>query len=332
MVQITDSQGTVQYSISTELHTFLMRCQQKIMEEDSMVLGILWGGVGCGKSVTAQHWGYVIDKTLENNISRVCFDKQEFIDAVKTCRKQVIIADEGISLFFSRASMTKDGRLISELMAQIRQKNLIVLVCVPDLLSMDGMLLNMANFVAYVWETNFKVHDKNVLFKGNVELYPELKGVEHYKTKIVEYLKKKKRTPLKFLYKPEPFLIEKGNPMGETYSPAWYPCGEEEYKMKKEEILNKYKSTDEKVSKPKVTRKEEDMKELQELVYQELQKNPNLSTWKLAIMLNRTREKVAKARYSLENKGVIGDFGTSIISSFGTVRSSEELKRLERVK
>jgi len=233
MVMINDK-----FSISEDLYDFLMRCKEKMFEEDSMVLGILWGDVGSGKSLKAQHMGYVIDTELD--IDRVAFDKEEFIRAIIKNRQKVIVGDEGISLFFSRASMTKEGRLISELMDQIRQKNLCIIICVPKLLSLDWSILESANFVGYVWESKKEINGKRRTIKGNLALYPKFVDKD-YKMEIIDYLKIKKRSlAKKYRSRPEPFLTQPGEPIGKSFKKPFYPVGEYKYRTKKEAILDKY--------------------------------------------------------------------------------------------
>ena len=238
MVMIKDKKGIERFSLSTKLNDMIIRIKEKIINEDSMVIGILFGGVGGGKSIRAQHIGYAIDSTLDN-LDRVAFNKDDFIQAVLKSKKQVVIGDEGIALFFSRGSMTKEGRLIVELMAQCRQKNLCVLICVPELLSVDWLILNSANFVAYVWEDRKEINGKTVTIKGNMAIYPNLPR-HNYKSQIIHYLKSKRRSPHIRIKRPLPYLLEPGNPIGDTFKKVWYPVGEEGYKAKKESILKKY--------------------------------------------------------------------------------------------
>jgi len=240
MVMITDKKGIERFSLSTRLFKVTERIQEKIYKEDSMVLGILWGGVGGGKSVKAQHIGYVINKNKKLDINKVAFDKDEFIEAVLNSRKEVVIGDEGIALFFSRGSMSREGRLMAELMAQCRQKNLCIIICVPELLSIDYLILQSANFVGYVWESKKEINDKPVTIKGNLALYPAIVG-DDYKMKIVHYLRTKKRNPHAKIFRPTPYLTQPGNPIGKTFKKVWYPVGEEAYRKKKESILEKYR-------------------------------------------------------------------------------------------
>jgi len=250
-MRIKDYKGRNKLSVSSDLHEFLMRCREKILEEDSMVLGILWGEVGSGKSLKAQHMGVVVDPTLDKgidkkSIERIGFDHEEFIDAVIKYRQSAVIGDEGITLFFSRKVMTKEGRLISELMNQIRQKNLFVIICVPNLLTIDATILESANFVGYVWESTKEIGGREVKLKGNLALYPKLDG-DNSKDRIIQHLKIKKSKPNYYKSPPEPFLREPGNPIGETFKKPWYPVGQKKYLEKKESILIKYKEKEEKI-------------------------------------------------------------------------------------
>lgn len=249
MVMIKDSKGDERFSMSQELYDICHRFKEKMLKDDSMVLGIFWGSPGCGKSIAAQHWGYVVDSTLEGKDERVCFDKDEFIKAIIANKQKVVVGDEGISLFFRRNSMTKEGRLMSELMDQIRQKNLCVFICVPKLLTIDSTVLELANFVAYVWETRETSAKGTRTIKGNVAFYPQTKGVP-YKTIIVEYLKKKARSPLKKMVRPKPLHFEPGNPVGKV----WYPAGKEKYLEKKDSILKKYEEGEKKIKEKRIHR------------------------------------------------------------------------------
>jgi len=239
MVFIGNSETKEGFSASTVLFTLINRCKKKILEEDSMVLGILFGKVGCGKSVRAMQIGWAIDPTM-TSANRICFNKDEFAETVINNRKCSIIGDEGISLFFSRSGMTKEGRLMAELMAQIRQRNLCVFICVPNLLSMDAMVLEMADFVAEVSEHSQVINNKKEQFKGNIAFFPEL-GKNSYKTRIIHYLKAKRGNPNAKIQRPFPYFTEKGSIIGETHRKPFYPVPEDQYRQKKEGILEKYR-------------------------------------------------------------------------------------------
>jgi hypothetical protein len=298
MVMIKCKEGIERYSLSKPINMLAERCKQKIHEEDSQVLGIIYGGVGSGKSVFAQHFGHAIDKDLD--VTRVCFNKQEFIDAILNSRKRVIIADEGISIFFSRASMTKEGRLISELMAQIRQKNLCVFICVPEPLSVDWLILKEANFLCEVFEEAIDLNGRKVKTKGSVFLYPEISGTP-FKTRMLHYLKSKRSNPLRRNRKPTPPITQKGNPIGETFKKPWYPVGEEAYRKKKEAVLEKYKVKD------KTSQEEEGRKPIRslkkdfmmELISTMIKNNPSITYTEIAKLTGYSRQRVSELHKSV---------------------------------
>jgi len=253
MVMIKDNKGIERYSLSTETFNFLNRAREKIENEDAQVLGIIWGNVGCGKSLLAQKLAFAVDPTL--SIDRVCFDKNEFVEAVIHSKKKAIIADEGISMFFSRAAMTKDARLMQELMAQIRQKNLMVLICVPNLLTVDSLILDAANFVIRCWEEKKEINGRLVQTKGNASVFIEMPG-DPYKSKVIHYLKNKRSNFRQRMRPPQPLFYIPGNPIGESFSKPWYPVDEKDYRIKKESILEKYQLKNNPVNSSKSSKKE----------------------------------------------------------------------------
>jgi len=111
---------------------------------------------------------------------------------------------------------------------------------VPELLSIDWLILQAANFVGYVWESKKVINGRPITIKGNLALYPAIVGAD-YKMKIIHYLRTKKRNPHAKIFKPTPFFTEAGNPIGKTFKKVWYPVGEEAYRKKKESILRKYR-------------------------------------------------------------------------------------------
>tara|TARA_R100000656_G_scaffold114808_1_gene87292 strand:- start:1330 stop:2244 length:915 start_codon:yes stop_codon:yes gene_type:complete len=289
MVMIKDENGIERFSLTSDLCDLIEQIKKKINEDDSQFLGIIWGDVGSGKSLWAQHFGYAIDPTITED--RICFDKTELIDAIIKYRNKVIIADEGIAIFFSRASMTKEGRLVSELMAQIRQKNLCILVCVPEILTMDWTILKAANMAVYVWENKKEINGRKVTIKGNAAVYPEIPG-HPFKSHIVNFLKRKKNNPYAKIYRPTPWITCPGNPKGETFKDPWYPIGEEVYREKKEAVLKKYiNKKDSKLNKTDI-RQEAQI----EFIRRIIGKNPNKSDSELAEMVGYSRQRVAQLR------------------------------------
>lgn len=228
------------FPISEKLYKFILRCKAKITYEDTFIVGILWGGVGGGKSVRAQQFAYITNGEGKTTLDMISFDKDEFVKSILKNRLKCLIPDEGIAIIFSRSAMSKHGRLMIELLAQSRQKNLILIFCIPDVLSVDSYVLNMANFIGYVWESRKEINGRMVTIKGNMSLFPMFRQ-NNYKARMLQYLKIRKSNPLIKAKPPQPYLIESGSPYGEGFKPAFYVVPEIEYKAKKESILDKYR-------------------------------------------------------------------------------------------
>lgn len=239
VIQLEAARPGLPFAMSKRLYDFIIKCREKILNDDRLVIGILYGDVGSGKSVRGQEFAYIVsgDKIT---IDKIAFNKDEFVKAVLMSRQEAIIGDEGISIFFSRGAMTKEGRLMAELMGQCRQKNLMIIVCIPDILSVDSMVLGMSNFVAHVWESRKEINGRRVTIKGNMALYPHFRS-NSFRDRLVSYLRIKKSNPLAKIKKPAPYLLEAGQPFGPGFKGAFYCVDEQAYKEKKESILNKYK-------------------------------------------------------------------------------------------
>jgi len=291
MVMIKDEYGNDRFSLSKDVYNLTQVIKNKINNDDSQFLAIISGGVGSGKSLFAQWIGYAIDPTI--SADRICFSKKEFIDAVLKYKQKVIIADEGISIFFSRASMTKEGRLVSELMAQIRQKNLCILICVPEILTMDWTVIKATNMAVHVWESKKKINNRLVTIKGNAAIYPDIPG-SLFKTKIVNYIRKKRNNPFAKVYRPNPWCTQPGTPKGEGFKEPWYPIGEEVYRQKKEDVLQKYREPDKK--EPKINAQTQKKLEIQQLILNAKGKYPDLSDEMIAKVLGYSRERVGFLR------------------------------------
>jgi ABC-type dipeptide/oligopeptide/nickel transport system ATPase component len=234
-----ESEKPLPFAMSKRLLSFVLKAKDKILNDDRLVIGIIYGDVGSGKSVRAHEITYIVsgDKVT---LDKIAFNKDEFVKAILMARQEAIIGDEGISIFFSRGAMTKEGRLMAELMGQCRQKNLMILVCIPDILSVDSMVLGMSNFVCHVWESRKEINGRRVTIKGNLALYPHFRN-NSFRDRLLAYLRIKKSNPLAKIKKPSPYILEAGQPYGEGFKGAFYCVDEKAYKEKKESILNKYK-------------------------------------------------------------------------------------------
>ena len=306
---IKDKDGVERYSLTSDQAGLVEVIKGKINRDDDMVLGIVFGPVGGGKSVWAQQMAHAVDPTID--IDRVCFDKGAFIRAAVNNKKKAMVGDEGITLFHSKSVMTKEGREMSELMAQIRGNNLFVLVCVPLLLTIDSTVLEHANFVAYVWESKKEINGRKVTVKGNMAVYPKLDG-DNFQDRIVKYLKIKKRFQNKFTRMPDPWCRVPGNPIGPTFKKAWYPVGEEAYLDKKVSILKKYEKVEEKEKeKPKQLTRTIKKEAIIDVILNMKSKNPNFSDKKIGELIGYSDRRV----FSLRNEGLNRNSETNINSN-----------------
>lgn len=280
----------------------LKRFKQKVMKEDQEVWVAFQGDTGVGKSLKAMRYAYAIANKLIP-IKHIPYDRNEFIECVIKAKKgDIIIVDEAISTFFNRSSMTKEGRIVAELCNQIRQKNLIIFLCIPDVLGLDYMITKKLNAVVHIWENRQRVGKKLVTLKGNTAIYiqhPELPQVQL----LLNFLRGKKRNPLAKLKKPDPMLYEKGEYV--TKAP-WYPVleGEAAYKKKKESVLDKFVIDDKESSKQLDPR--------YELIYK---LNQSMSFEKISNILGIPKGTLYD--YNKRYKAKMFDCGTNIVDNGG---------------
>jgi len=296
MVIIKDKKGKDLFAISKKLHRFAMRVHKKINEDDQEFWCLFQGDTGTGKSLAAQRFGYVVDPTL--CVNRVCFDVKEFVKAIIDAPKHsCVIADEGVSIFFSRASMTKEGRLVAELSAQIRQKNLLIIICVPEALSMDWLILNKLNLLVNVWESRDK-DAKGITrtVKGNMSFYPNFPSKPLIKF-LLRYLRLKRHNPSAKVRKVNAYFREKGNMIYPNSKPAIYPVGEKAYREKKESVLKKYLKGDK--EKPLTALQKKQQRQRNE-AWQLMKEQMSLNNRELSKMVNAPIRTVIEGLKSLE--------------------------------
>jgi hypothetical protein len=287
------------FPCSNSFYKYFNHIKYKLHNEDTEVWGALVGTKkhrrGCGKSVRAQEIAYIVNDG-KVDITKIAFTKDEFIRAVLSSRKECIVADEGVSIFFSRAAMTKEGRLMAELADQIRQRNLCIIICIPNPLNLDTTILDALAFIGVVTETRRPTSQGGppVLHKGDLFMFPNLPNKDYVQS-YLNYLKIKKSQPLIKLKRPIPVFREPGHPYGPNYKPAFYAVEEKEYRKKKESILKKYEGL-QKVRKP--MNRNIDYGEMQKLL------KANVKHKEIAQLLNCSKERVDKYSIAM-NKGIV---------------------------
>jgi hypothetical protein len=123
------------YHITNFLYVALMAMFQ-ILKHDKDAVIIVDGKERSGKSVLAQQIAYFLDATF--TIDRICFTPQEFVDAIRTTPKGgAIILDEALTTLFSRQAMTRNNVDMVKTIAEVGQKNLVLLVVLPTFFDLD---------------------------------------------------------------------------------------------------------------------------------------------------------------------------------------------------
>lgn len=244
MVKIYDKEGKFAFSLTSKELKVIKRIRQRIYKDNNQVIGAFFGDEGCGKTIKSMHWAYAVDPSID--MSRVDFDVDEFIKAIHDNKKASIIADEAIAIFFNRAAMTKDARLIQTVMAQIRKKNHCMFLNVPDVLTLDKLIIPKLNFVCRVYESTKIIDGKRVTFKGNVEVYRRGRRWDNVRA-LVQYLNLKRRgMPCK---KPRPDFTVPGRAVTQV---PWMPVDRVEYERKKDRPIEDVVEKREEEKKPKL--------------------------------------------------------------------------------
>lgn len=122
---------------------------KKVIKKDWDMCFIVDGMEGAGKSVLAQQIAFYLDNTL--SIERICFNPTEFREAVLKAKKyEAIIYDEAYGGLASRRAMNEVNITLIQMMAEIRQKNLYIVVVLPCFFELDKYLA--------IWRSRLLLH------------------------------------------------------------------------------------------------------------------------------------------------------------------------------
>jgi hypothetical protein len=111
--------------------------QDDINNNDSDHFIVVSGKEGKGKTTIAICMACTIDPTF--NISRICFKPIDFIKGIRNAPKGAcFVLDEGNLFLFSRESLGADNIMMVKLFALMRQKNICVIICVPNFFTLDS--------------------------------------------------------------------------------------------------------------------------------------------------------------------------------------------------
>lgn len=122
---------------------------KKVIVKDWDMLFAVDGSEGSGKSVFTMQIAYYCDPTL--CLDRIVFTPDDFKRAVLNAGKyQAIIYDEAYTGLSSRAAMSKVNRILVQMLAEIRQKNLFIFIVMPTFFDLD-------KYVA-LWRSRALIH------------------------------------------------------------------------------------------------------------------------------------------------------------------------------
>lgn len=126
----------MQYYIDPIVLPQLIEIKKLVIKKDRDWVGVIDGEEGSGKSVLAQQIARVLDPKF--NISKLCFNADQFVKAIKTSPKHsCIILDEGYASANARASLTEVNRSLVALGTEMRQRNLFILIVLPTFFDLD---------------------------------------------------------------------------------------------------------------------------------------------------------------------------------------------------
>lgn len=107
-----------------------------VVKKDWDMVFVFDGTEGSGKSVFAMQCAFYFDNTFA--LDRVVFTPEEFKKAIVNAKPyQAVVYDEAYTGLSSRATMSMINRTLISMLAEIRQKNLLVCVCMPTFFDLD---------------------------------------------------------------------------------------------------------------------------------------------------------------------------------------------------
>lgn len=126
-----------------------LKMAKSVIKKDWDMVFVIDGSEGSGKSVLAMQSAKFCDPTF--SVERVAFTANEFREAViNAAQYQAVVFDEAYRGLNSRAAMSMVNRILIQMLAEIRQKNLFVFVVMPCFFDLD-------KYVA-LWRSRALVH------------------------------------------------------------------------------------------------------------------------------------------------------------------------------
>lgn len=135
MTVIEYPEQQVHFYMDGWLHDSLERSKKNLKRDDDRVI-LIDGAERAGKSVLAMQIAKKVDPTF--NLSRVCFNADEFVSAVSDAEKyHAVIFDEAFRGLSSRSSLSQLNRVVISKMMEMGQKNLFIIIVLPTFFMLD---------------------------------------------------------------------------------------------------------------------------------------------------------------------------------------------------
>jgi len=149
----------------------------KAIKDDWDMFFCVDGVEGAGKSTMAQQIGTYCDPTL--TLDRITFTPKEFRKAVMDAKKyECVIYDEAYGGLASRRAISGTNHMLVDMMAEMRQKNLFIVLVLPSFFELDKYpAIHRSRCLVTVYHKRFK--------RGYFKFYS-------YKQKKIMYLLGKK--------------------------------------------------------------------------------------------------------------------------------------------
>ena len=140
-----------EFYMNTLLHKELTQVSKIVTKSDFDYVALFCGLPGMGKSTLAQSVAKFLDPNF--TIDNICMTAEQFIEKTTACPKHsAIILDESFASLNSRVATSKDFLKILNHLQIIRQRNLFVLLCLPNFFDLGkaiSIYRSMHLFVVY---------------------------------------------------------------------------------------------------------------------------------------------------------------------------------------
>jgi len=193
MVSITLVNGR-QISFDGRLLRLMMDIRERNHKKDKHYILVVDGDLGVGKSTFAQQFAAVIDDTFCDTASQKIHNAVEaYVQAIIKCDQfNSQILDEGLNGANARRAMSSLNILLQSVLTEIRQKNLLLVICVPFIFDLDrSIAIGLSDGLVHCYEKGddnrryFKFYGKKS--KKALYLNPNNKKYYMYKGRCTFY-------------------------------------------------------------------------------------------------------------------------------------------------